>query len=129
MFHGPSKDAPGKRSSNSSGISSFEVSLCLSVAYFAERQLSVPNNYNPADWMLDVSQMQSIDVLEAGGFFQNMSVDLPLKSTKNSYIRDESECKLSKIIASGYLLRRELYGLRRNTVPIRVRHVFSEIST
>lgn len=44
-------------------------------ADFARRQFPMPANYNPADWILDVAQENSIEMLEKAGFF-------PLPPTK-----------------------------------------------
>ncbi|KAL3936730.1 MAG: hypothetical protein SGBAC_008022, partial [Bacillariaceae sp.] len=37
--------------------------------YFEERGHKIPNNYNPADWIMHVAQATSLDQLDADGFF------------------------------------------------------------
>jgi ABC-type multidrug transport system ATPase subunit len=53
----------------------YQGKACLMPAYFADRRHPVPDNYNPADWMLQVSQEHEIDYLENAGFFEGFPIE------------------------------------------------------
>lgn len=47
----------------------FQGSVKEVPSYFADRSYPCPTNYNPADWVINVAQMYSIEELEQSGFF------------------------------------------------------------
>mmetsp|Transcript_14063 Transcript_14063/g.34045 ORF Transcript_14063/g.34045 Transcript_14063/m.34045 type:complete len:381 (+) Transcript_14063:625-1767(+) len=51
--------------------------------YFKERGHKIPKNYNPADWIMHVAQANSLEELDADGFFpkDNRALGEPLMST------------------------------------------------
>jgi len=52
-------------------------------AFFKDRGHKIPKNYNPADWIMHVAQANSIDQLDANGFFpkDNRALGEPLRSS------------------------------------------------
>jgi hypothetical protein len=57
----------------------YQGEASLMPAYFADRGQAVPNNYNPADWMLKVSRMNKIEDLEQAGFFQGFPLETQIE--------------------------------------------------
>jgi hypothetical protein len=81
---------------------------------------SVPENYNPADWILDVAQGESTEMLESHGFFPEED-----KSWEETKYRDYDRAsmkrevhKASCCVEFGLLLEREKNSLIRNPLPL-----------
>jgi ABC-type multidrug transport system ATPase subunit len=71
----------------------YEGRVSLMPTYFADRGHPVPANYNPADWMLQVSQDYEIEELEKSGFYSSFPVET--KSLTDEQILDEGKMKIS----------------------------------
>jgi ABC-type multidrug transport system ATPase subunit len=69
----------------------YQGKACLMPAYFADRGHPVPDNYNPADWMLQVSQEHEIDYLEKAGFFEGFPIETESLADYNVSVDAEQE--------------------------------------
>jgi len=58
-------------------------------SYFKERNQPLPKNYNPADWIMNVAQANSIEQLDEDGFFPEDDRDLPEPYTDGIEGKDE----------------------------------------
>ena len=104
----------------------------------------IPNNYNPADWLLDVAQTKSIDELEKCGFFPAQSkeyTDGTIVVKKEGHADgggNENGCQLTELpklskgntnlwIEFKLLQQREFRNLCRNPFPIIINVVVTSI--
>lgn len=90
--------------------------------YFDTRGYSIPEHYNPADWVMDIAQTVPITDLENDGFFHDVTVlPRPTGSLMNDPNRISSMIKgdideqfVSLATQVGMLLKRELLNIVRN---------------
>jgi hypothetical protein len=88
---------------------------------FERMGYKVPENYNPADWILDVAQEESMETLEAHGFFPKHEESDEESVTIRRF--DRASISREMYHASWYvelemLLEREKNSLIRNPMPI-----------
>jgi ABC-type multidrug transport system ATPase subunit/ABC-type multidrug transport system permease subunit len=80
---------------------------------------SIPDNYNPADWILDVAQGDSMEMLESHGFFpKEHSQDFSEYQDYNRESMKQTVHKVSCCIELEMLLHREIISLIRNPTPM-----------
>lgn len=80
---------------------------------------SIPDNYNPADWILDVAQGDSMEMLESHGFFpKEHSQDFSQYQDYNRASMKQTVHKVSCCIELEMLLHREIISLIRNPTPM-----------
>jgi ABC-type multidrug transport system ATPase subunit len=80
---------------------------------------SIPDNYNPADWILDVAQGDSMEMLESHGFFpKEHSQDLSQYQDYNRDSMKQTVHKVSCCIELEMLLHREMISMIRNPTPM-----------
>jgi len=80
---------------------------------------SVPENYNPADWILDVAQGESVEMLESHGFFpQEAERDFTQYRDYGRASMKREIQKASWCVELEMLLEREKNSLIRNPAPI-----------
>ena len=80
---------------------------------------SIPDNYNPADWILDVAQGDSMEMLESHGFFPTEhSQDFSQYQDYNRASMKQTVHKVSCCIELEMLLHREMISLIRNPTPM-----------
>jgi ABC-type multidrug transport system ATPase subunit/ABC-type multidrug transport system permease subunit len=80
---------------------------------------SIPDNYNPADWILDVAQGDSMEMLESHGFFpKEHSQDFSEYQDYNRESMKQTAHKVSCCIELEMLLHREIISLIRNPTPM-----------
>lgn len=77
----------------------------------------VPHSYNPADWILDVPQSNSIDDLEKWNFFPNEPPNHKPRWGKGK-IEHRKGMHVSLLVEFHLLMQRELANLRRNRTPL-----------
>jgi ABC-type multidrug transport system ATPase subunit len=85
----------------------------------------VPSNYNPADWVLDVAQINSVEELERQGFFGNMPVGHLANIRSSSKQQQEAldipdRQHVSRWTELLQLQKREAYTLYRNPRPMMI---------
>ena len=107
-------------------------------AKFAACGYPLPDNYNPADWVMMCAQSNSIDVLQEAGFFpvndfsthgskqiKADSKDKDKDMVPSSHSNLDAAAPLSDRVSFGtqvsWLFTRELKNFRRNTHPLRTR--------
>ena len=81
---------------------------------------SIPENYNPADWILDVAQGESIEMLETHGFFPEEPSSHDFTEYRD-YDRASMKRELNKAsccVELEMLLEREKNNLIRNPAPM-----------
>jgi len=104
-------------------------------SYFQERKHRVPKNYNPADWIMNVAQANTIAKLDKDGFFPKDDRELPDAYTDAMDGKDElgititqhhledgvDERPPSLFVQVGMLFQREIRNIRRDTAAIGAR--------
>jgi ABC-type multidrug transport system ATPase subunit len=72
------------------GLVMYRGSVAAVPSYFSERNFPVPQNYNPADWIMSVAQQNSIADLTKSGFFDTepSSIEPP---TRVSHLQAEGK--------------------------------------
>jgi ABC-type multidrug transport system ATPase subunit len=95
---------------------------------FSTRGYPVPPNYNPADWVLDVAQINSVEELERKGFFGQMPAGhlSNIRSSKTNTRYSKLQVGLdipdrqhvSHWTEFQQLQKREIYSLYRNPGPM-----------
>lgn len=84
---------------------------------------SIPEQYNPADWILDVAQGESMEMLESHGFFpeQNSESSKDIASYKDFDRRSSMKREVHKTswcVELEMLLERERNSLIRSPAPL-----------
>jgi ABC-type multidrug transport system ATPase subunit len=94
----------------------------------------LPDNYNPADWILDIAQMNSMEELSSRSFFSKQPDDLVptitsgrLKHFKNDVLKLPEKNSVSVWQEFKLLQQREMLNLRRNPASIIINVVASGI--
>jgi hypothetical protein len=108
--------------------------------YFADHGQEVPGNYNPADWMVEVSQENTTEDLEKLGFFEGfpmeaesmISDDISISSeTSQLSIFDslESKDRVSLWTEFSMQLDRDMKALKRDGATIIFRYGVSIVAS
>lgn len=81
---------------------------------------SIPENFNPADWILDVAQGESTEMLESHGFFpeEEQSREEAKYPDYDHSSMKRQEHAVSCCVELGLLLEREKNSLIRNPLPL-----------
>lgn len=90
---------------------------------FSTLGYTVPPNYNPADWLLDVAQINSVEELERQGFFGQMPAGhlANISSSKQQQALDIPDRQhVSQWTEFQHLQKREAYTLYRNPQPMMI---------
>ena len=91
---------------------------------FSKLGYPVPPNYNPADWVLDVAQINSVEELERKGFFGQMPAGFLAIITSQQQQQEALDIPdrqhVSQWIEFQYLQKREAYNLYRNPGPMMI---------
>lgn len=104
-------------------------------SYFRERNHPLPKNYNPADWIMNVAQANTIKKLDKDGFFPKDTRDLPEPFEKGMEGKDELGITLTEHHLAGdfderppsilvqirMLFEREIKNIRRDTAAVGAR--------
>jgi ABC-type multidrug transport system ATPase subunit len=85
---------------------------------FASYGYALPGNYNPADWVLDVSQMNSIEDLKRGGFFPPEPAEHLGGTSSKQELTFPARNHVSIWQEFMLLQQREFTNLYRNPTPI-----------
>jgi len=84
---------------------------------FSAAGFPMPDNYNPADWVIDVSETNNIDVLKNTTFFpsepKNNNKIVP-KESGDTLLKIPDSKPVSIFVELQYLLRREFRDIKRN---------------
>lgn len=105
------------------------------IGYFAERGFPCPHHYNPADWILTISQTIDEKQLTEAGFFDEQPPSLELQQSSlsvkerkqqqresiHSIMRHKTVKKVGPLVQTRLLFQRELRNLRRNKKAIKAR--------
>jgi ABC-type multidrug transport system ATPase subunit/ABC-type multidrug transport system permease subunit len=111
--------------------------------FFAERGKPNPTNYNPADWIMDVAQSNTIEELDKANFFPKDTREmgepfepgdgkdaLGITITRYSLKRDETGVVMGNkppgfLTQTQLLFQREILNLRRDTHAVAARYGIS----
>jgi ABC-type multidrug transport system ATPase subunit len=85
---------------------------------FAKYGHPVPANYNPADWVVDVAQTQSIEDMEISGFFAKEPSDYLTSSSATGELALPERNPVSMWQEFKMLQQREMRNLQRNPTPM-----------
>jgi ABC-type multidrug transport system ATPase subunit len=108
----------------------YQGKASLMPTYFADHGQAVPGNYNPADWMVQVSQESTTKDLEKMGFFGGFPMDTLIEDdisisseTSQLSIFDslESEDRVSLWTEFTELLVRDMKALKRDSRSMKLR--------
>ena len=82
-------------------------------ADFSSASYPMPDNYNPADWVIDVSEMNDIDELKKTTYFPTEPKEHKVEESGGTLQIPDSK-RVSIIVELQYLLRREFRDIKRN---------------
>jgi ABC-type multidrug transport system ATPase subunit len=103
--------------------------------YFKDRGQPLPKNYNPADWIMNVAQANTIEQLNSDGFFPKDDRELPEPFTDTIEGKDELGITLTERHLEGdfddrppnlcvqltMLFMREIRNIKRDTAAVGAR--------
>lgn len=116
----------------------YEGSVSNVPAFFAMHDFAMPPNYNPADWIMMVAQMQDVKELESAGFFPKDERPLAEAFEGNeiegkdalgntvaraSVIGNVDERHVSQFTEFVWLLRREAIAMKRDKMFLVARFI------
>lgn len=83
-------------------------------ADFSAAGFPMPENYNPADWVIDVSEMNEIDDLKKTTFFTSEPKGHKIVPNPEDKLAIPDDKKVSIMTELHYLLQREFRDIKRN---------------
>jgi ABC-type multidrug transport system ATPase subunit/ABC-type polysaccharide/polyol phosphate export permease len=86
-------------------------------ADFEKMALPCPNNYNPADWVIDAAQLCSIEDLETKGFFPKDTRAVVASTNKELFVVPKTS-HVSMMTELSLLLSREKIALLKSPLPM-----------
>eukprot|EP00594_Rhizosolenia_setigera_P002758 CAMPEP_0178954702 /NCGR_PEP_ID=MMETSP0789-20121207/9152_1 /TAXON_ID=3005 /ORGANISM="Rhizosolenia setigera, Strain CCMP 1694" /LENGTH=505 /DNA_ID=CAMNT_0020636163 /DNA_START=373 /DNA_END=1887 /DNA_ORIENTATION=+ len=99
----------------------FEGEIAEIPEFFSKCNSPVPPNYNPADWIMQVAQLNTVEELESKGFFKQVSYNdstsrrsLLASSESRRKMTDENEDRVDFGTEVSMLVTRELNALKRD---------------
>ncbi|KAL3928441.1 MAG: hypothetical protein SGBAC_012649, partial [Bacillariaceae sp.] len=87
----------------------------------------MPHNYNPADWVIDVSEMNEIDDLKKTTFFPSEPKDNKIVPESGNTLEIPDSKTVSIFVELKYLLRREFRDIKRNPLMTVINVVITSI--
>ena len=96
-------------------------------ADFRAAGFPMPDNYNPADWVIDVSEMNETDDLKNTTFFPSEPKDNKIVPESGWTLEIPDSKPVSIFVELQYLLRREFRDIKRNPVMVIINVVITSI--
>jgi len=96
-------------------------------ADFEKAGYPMPDKYNPADWVIDVSEMNEIDVLKKTSFFLSEPKDNKIVSKEGAKLEIPKQYPVSIATELQYLLNREFRDIQRNPLMTVINVVITSI--
>jgi len=96
-------------------------------AEFDKAGFPMPDNYNPADWVIDVSEMNEIDDLKKTTFFPSEPKDNKIVSKEGSKLEIPEQNPVSAFTELRYLLNREFRDIHRNPLMTVINVVITSV--
>jgi len=96
-------------------------------AEFNKAGYPMPDNYNPADWVIDVSEMNEIDDLKKTTFFPSEPKDNKIVSKEGAKLEIPEQNPVSIFTELRYLLNREFRDIHRNPLMTVINVVITSV--
>jgi len=96
-------------------------------ADFSTAGFPMPDNYNPADWVIDVSEMNEIDGLKKTTFFPSEPKEHAIVPKAGDKLEIPDQNPVSIMVELKYLLQREFRDIKRNPLMTIINVVITSI--
>ena len=96
-------------------------------ADFSAAGFPMPDNYNPADWVIDVSEMNEIDDLKKTTFFASEPKGHKIVPKSGEKLEVPDQNRVSILTELKYLLQREFRDIKRNPLMTIINVVITSI--